>query len=181
MSLPADVTIRRAVPADAEALSELHLDCWDDAYTGLVPQEILAERRMRIQERIDCWRGRPRAGEVVWLAERDGADRLLRRRRPRDDAELAGLLELRVLYVRAAWWGTTVGHELFRRAVGDAASYLCVLEGNTRAIRFYERQGYRADGFIEDVPEGRHVRMVRQLVRERRRNAQTAAARLPPT
>jgi hypothetical protein len=54
MSLPADVAIRRAVPADAEALSELHVDCWDDAYRGLIPQELLAERRMRIQERIDA-------------------------------------------------------------------------------------------------------------------------------
>jgi hypothetical protein len=46
--------------------------------------------------------------------------------------------------------------------VGDEPSYLCVLEGNTRATRFYERQGYRADGFVEDTPEGRHLRMVRR-------------------
>jgi len=161
MSLPAGVTIRRAVPADAETLSELHLDCWDEAYTGLVPQEILAERRMRFQERIDCWRGALERGEVVWLAERDGHLIGFSGAQAADDADFAGLLELRVLYVRAAWWGTTVGHELFRRAVGDAASYLCVLEGNTRAIRFYERQGYRTNGFTEDVPEGRHVRMLR--------------------
>ena len=161
MSLPADVTIRRAGPADAEALSELHVDCWDDAYTGLIPQEILAERRMRIRERIDGWRAALERGDVVWLAEQDGDLIGFSGAAAADDAEFAGLLELRVLYVRAAWWGTTVGHQLFRRAVGDAASYLCVLEGNTRAIRFYERQGYRADAFIEDVPEGRHLRMVR--------------------
>jgi ribosomal protein S18 acetylase RimI-like enzyme len=58
--------------------------------------------------------------------------------------------------------GSPVGHRLLLRAVGDAASCLCVLEGNTRAIRFYERQGYRADGFVEDTPEGRHLRMVRR-------------------
>jgi len=162
MSLPAGVTIRRAVPADAEALSELHLDCWDDAYTGLVPQEILAERRMRILERIDHWRGALERGDVVWVAERDGTLIGFSGARPADDPEFAGLLELRVLYVRAPWWGTTVGHHLFRRAVGDEPSYLCVLEGNTRAIRFYERQGYRADGSTEDAPEGRHVRMLRQ-------------------
>ena len=51
-------------------------------------------------------------------------------------------------------WGHDGGARLFRRAVGDAASYLCVLEGNTRAIRFYERQGYREDAIIEEVPEG---------------------------
>jgi GNAT superfamily N-acetyltransferase len=162
MSLPADVSIRRAGPADAEALSELHLDCWEDAYAGLVPQEILAERRMRILERIDHWRGALERGDVVWVAEREGTLIGFSEARPAGDPELAGLLELRVLYVRAPWWGSPVGHRLLLRAVGDAASCLCVLEGNTRAIRFYERQGYRADGFTEDVPEGRHVRMLRQ-------------------
>ena len=102
-SLPAGVTIRRAVPADAEALSEPHLDCWDEAYTGLVPQEILAERRMRFQERIDCWRGALEQ-EVVWLAERDGYLIGFSGAQAADDADFAGLLELRVLYVRAAWW-----------------------------------------------------------------------------
>jgi ribosomal protein S18 acetylase RimI-like enzyme len=71
-----------------------------------------------------------------------------------------------------------VGHELFRRAVGDAASYLCVLEGNTRAIRFYERQGYREDAIIEDVPEGRHLRMVRLAGADGMRSSRE---RLPPT
>lgn len=136
---------------------------------------------MRFQERINCWRGALEQGEVVWLAERDGdligfsgaqaAD-------DADDADFAGPLELRVLYVRAAWWGTSVGHELFRRAVGDAASYLCVLEGNTRAIRFYERQGYREDAIIEEVPEGRHLRMVRLAGAHGMPNS---PGRLPPT
>jgi hypothetical protein len=45
MALPDGVTIRRGVPAEAEALAQLHLDVWDDAYPGLMPQEILDERR----------------------------------------------------------------------------------------------------------------------------------------
>ena len=179
MSLPADVTIRRASPADAESLSELHLDCWDDAYAELVPQEILAERRMRVPERIDHWRGALERGDVVWVAERDGTLIGFSEARPADDPELAGLLELRVLYVRAPWWGTTVGHHLFRRAVGDEPSYLYVLEGNARAIRFYERQGYRADGFTEDVPEGRHVRMLRRS--RATAGMQGASGRFPTT
>jgi GNAT superfamily N-acetyltransferase len=162
MSLPADVAIRRAVPADAEALSELHVDCWDDAYRGLIPQELLAERRMRIQERIDGWRDALEQGAEVWLAEHDGRLIGFSGAGPARHEDLADLLELHVLYVRARWWGSPVAHRLLLRAVGDAASCLCVLEGNTRAIRFYERQGYRADGFVEDTPEGRHLRMVRR-------------------
>jgi GNAT superfamily N-acetyltransferase len=161
MTLPADVAIRRAVPDDAEALSELHLDCWDDAYADLVAREILAERRMRVPERIDFWRRALEQGVVIWLAEHEEGLIGFAGAEPGDDEGLTGLLELRVLYVRAAWWGTSVGHELFLRAVGGAGSYLCVLEGNARAIRFYERQGYRTDGFVEDAPEGRHMRMVR--------------------
>jgi hypothetical protein len=45
MALPDGVTIRRGVPAEAEALAQLHLDVWDDAYPGLMPQEILDGRR----------------------------------------------------------------------------------------------------------------------------------------
>jgi GNAT superfamily N-acetyltransferase len=161
MTLPADVAIRRAVPADADALSELHVDCWDEAYRGLVPQELLAERRMRIQERIDFWRDALEQGAEVWLAEHDGGLIGFSGAGPARQEDLADLLELHVLYVRARWWGSPVGYGLLLRAVGDAASCLCVLEGNTRAIRFYERQGYRADGFVEDTPEGRHLRMVR--------------------
>ena len=71
-------------------------------------------------------------------------------------------IQLYALYVRAAWWGTGVGHALFASAVGDRSAYLWVLEGNDRAIRFYERQGFRFDGAGHDEPEGRHVRMVRE-------------------
>ena len=60
-----------------------------------------------------------------------------------------------------AWWGTGVGYVLFEEAVGDRAAYLWVLAGNDRAIRFYERQGFRLDGTEDEHDEGLHVRMVR--------------------
>jgi GNAT superfamily N-acetyltransferase len=161
VTLPDGVAVRRARPADAVALTHLHLDCWDDAYTGLVPQALLDERRRDLDRRIEFWRDALEQGVVVWLAEHDGALVGFAGAGPGRDDDPADALELRVLYVRAAWWGTPVGHELFVRAVGERASYLCVLEGNDRAIRFYERQGYRADGTTQEAAEGRHLRMVR--------------------
>ena len=63
MALPDGVRIRRGIPEDAEALAHLHLDVWDDAYTGLMPQGILDDRRERVAERVERWRGNLTAGE----------------------------------------------------------------------------------------------------------------------
>ena len=56
MALPDGVSIRRGVPGDAEALAHLHVDVWDDAYTGLMPQGILDDRRDKVAERVERWR-----------------------------------------------------------------------------------------------------------------------------
>jgi GNAT superfamily N-acetyltransferase len=159
MSLPRDVKVRPALPDDAAALTDLHLDCWDDAYTGLVPQRILDERRTTVPERVERWRtilDRSRdtlvaegpAGLVGFASAGQGRD---------NDLDL----EVKALYVRRAWWGTGVGYVLLRESIGDRAAYLWVLAGNDRAIAFYERQGFRLDGTEDEHDEGLHVRMVR--------------------
>jgi GNAT superfamily N-acetyltransferase len=161
MPLPTDVEIRRGLPEDAEALVRLKLDCWDEAYTGLMPPEVLDAQRDDEPALVARWR-RILANGYTSVAERDAA--LIGfvnaglGREPLPSFEI----QLYALYVRAAWWGTGVGHALFASAVGDRSAYLWVLEGNDRAIRFYERQGFRFDGAGNDEPEGRHLRMVRQ-------------------
>jgi GNAT superfamily N-acetyltransferase len=160
MTLPSDVEIRRATPGDAEALTGLHLDCWDDAYTGLMPQAILDARRDDVPARVDRWR-RILPNGFTSVAEHQA--RLIGFVSAGPPRELPNFdIQLYALYVRAPWWGTGVGHALFASAVGDRTACLWVLEGNERAIRFYERQGFRLDGAGQDEPEGRHVRMVRE-------------------
>ena len=162
MALPDSVAIRPATPADAVALARLHLDVWDDAYTGLMPQPILDERRRRLDERIERWR------EILGSHDRnrlavDAAGELIgfACAGPARDNDLDLDLELQALYVRAAHWGTGVGFALFEEVVGDRAAYLWVLAGNQRAIDFYQRQGFRLDGTEDAHDEGLHVRMVR--------------------
>ena len=161
MALPDGVSLRRAELSDAEALAHLHLDVWDDAYTGLMPQGILDERRDRVAERIERWRGIFGEDRPTWLAE--DADGLVgfSGAGPGRDNDVDLELELYALYVRAAYYGTGLGYALFQRAVGDRACYLWVLAGNERAIGFYERQGFRLDGTEDEHDEGLHVRMVR--------------------
>ncbi len=161
MALPDGVSVRRAEAADAERLAHLHLDVWDDAYTGLMPQGILDDRRSRAHERVARWVRILRESEPTWLAE--DADGLVgfASSGPARDNDMDELLELYSLYVRASYYGTGVGYALFETVVGDRACYLWVLAGNERAIGFYERQGFRLDGTEDEHDEGLHVRMVR--------------------
>jgi GNAT superfamily N-acetyltransferase len=161
MALPEGAVIRRGVPDDAEALAHLHLDVWDDAYTGLMPQGILDGRRAKVTERVERWVDILGQERPTWLAE--DADGLIgfSGAGPARDNDVDIDLELYALYVRAAYYGTGVGFALFEQAVGDRAAYLWVLAGNHRAIGFYERQGFRLDGTEDEHDEGLHVRMVR--------------------
>ena len=159
--LPDGVVLRPARPEDAEALAHLHLDVWDDAYTGLMPQRILDERREKADERVARWQAILAEHHGNLLAEGpDGLIGFAASGTGRDnDVDIE--LELMALYVRKGWWGTGVGYALFEESVGDRAAYLWVLAANERAIRFYERQGFRLDGTEDEHDEGLHVRMVR--------------------
>ncbi len=161
MPLPDGVTIRRGVPDDAEALGHLHLDVWDDAYTGLMPQGILDDRREEADERVERWRDILGQEKPTWVgADAEGLIGFSGVGPARDN-DIDTELELYALYVRASYYGTGVGFALFEQAVGDRACYLWVLAGNDRAIGFYERQGFRLDGTEDEHDEGLHVRMVR--------------------
>lgn len=159
--LPEGVAIRRAVPEDAEALAHLHLDVWDDAYTGLMPQQILDDRRTRVEERVERWRGIVAQDVPPMVAFGPDGPIGFASAGPGRDNDVDTELELWSLYVRAAYWGTGVGYALFEEAVGDRAAYLWVLASNQRAIHFYERQGFRLDGTEDEHDEGLHVRMLR--------------------
>lgn len=157
--------IRPARPEDAAALTALHLDAWDEAYTGLIASEVLAARRADPEARAQRWRENiATTPNTVLVAEGTG-ERLLGfaiAGAVRD--EPAGGLperELMALYVRAEVYGTGLGHALLRAAIGDGPASLWVLEGNARAIRFYERQGFRPDGARKEDPVGTELRMVR--------------------
>jgi ribosomal protein S18 acetylase RimI-like enzyme len=157
------VTIRPATPDDAPALGRLHIDVWEDAYTGLLDQSLLDDRRADVEGRIRRWREILTEDHRTVLAE--AAEGLVgfAGAGPGRDHDLAPEpeLELYALYVRAAWWGAGVGHALLGETIGDRAAYLWVLAGNSRALAFYERQGFRLDGTEDEHDEGLHVRMVR--------------------
>ena len=159
----------RIVPArteDAEAFADLHLDVWEEAYADLMPASVFTERRVRRDERVASWRAIIEAGSSANLLAWAPDGRLVGFSSTgpgRDDPD-DGLppLELMGLYVRASTYSTGVGHALLEEAIGPADAYLWVLDGNERAIRFYERQGFRFDGVTKPEDVGLERRMVRR-------------------
>ena len=74
-----------------------------------MPQEILDERRTKVDERIERWRGILGQDEPTWLFENaEGLVGFVSIGPTRDnDTDIP--LQLFALYVRAGYWGTGVG------------------------------------------------------------------------
>lgn len=167
MAYDAAVLIRPTTVEDAEALTDLHLDAWEEAYTGLIPADVLAARRADRDVRVERWREIVAGGENLQRVAVDERGRLLGFATVgagRDEPE-PGLpqRELMALYVRAEVYGAGVGHALLAAALGPDPAYLWVLDGNDRAIRFYQRQGFAFDGRTKTEPVGVEHRMVRRV------------------
>ncbi|XAS75717.1 GNAT family N-acetyltransferase [Dermatophilaceae bacterium Sec6.4] len=162
------MVIRPCDVLDAEALTDLHLDVWEEAYAGLIPSNIFAARRSERRVRVERWRQIIASGSSRNLLIEDDhvVGRLLGfsstgvgRDGPETDLPAH---ELMALYVRADVYGRGVGYELLQAALGRAGAYLWVLDGNTRAITFYERQGFVFDGTTKSADVGLERRMVRR-------------------
>lgn len=77
--------------------------------------------------------------------------------------------EIFSLYVLEKYHGRRVGYELMNAAFEKLAAYkriaVWVLKGNDRAIRFYERYGFRFDGTEAEIMLGTpstELRMIRE-------------------
>src|SRR3954454_1143918 len=106
MAMPTDVSIRQGVPADAEQLAHLHVDVWDDAYTGLMPQGILDDRREKVAERVERWQEILGGDHTTWVAEDSEGLIGFASSGPARDNDMEETLELWALYVRASYWGS---------------------------------------------------------------------------
>lgn len=139
-----DLTVRPAMPEDAEALATVYLDAREAAHPAIPPSVHPADDVRR------WWRSRLEAGAGdagdavdVWLAQRD--------------EEVVGLLLverdwLHSLYVARGLTGQGIGAVLLdvAKALRPSGLGLWVFESNAAARRFYRRHGFaevrRTDG-----------------------------------
>ncbi|GAA1664178.1 GNAT family N-acetyltransferase [Kribbella yunnanensis] len=144
--------IRPATVEDAEAAAWCHLQCWQEAYAGLAPADVLAQRTANVDQRIERWSQAIQDGKTRWLAinpaEAPVRDRVVGfvGTSPGRDEDSPVALELQAIYTRQAWWGSGLGTRLLDVAIGKDPAYLWVFEDNERALGFYRRHGFAPDG-----------------------------------
>jgi GNAT superfamily N-acetyltransferase len=168
-------TIRPASAQDEDAIDAVHARCVADVFAGLLG-DYLPPREQRV-ERARSWAGpigSPHPRHALLVAERAAClvgFTAVGPTRDRDDDRLT-TGELRVLMVDAAERSCGVGLALVAggeqamRECGLADATLWVADANTRALRFYERCGWRADGTkrVSEV-NGREIKTVRYRTR----------------
>ena len=156
----------KPVETDAEKLGKayVHWKCWHEVDSGMVSQDYLDKLTL---ERCTEWAFRWTEG--IWVAKLD--ERVIGFGCFGDRGEEApGVGEVFALYVLPEYHGTGVAQLLMKTGLEQLADYpkvcLWVLKENARAIRFYQKCGFRFDG-TEEVSKNIgavEVRMVRDRI-----------------
>jgi len=145
------VTVRPARLDDAEAITDVHIRTWQRAYAHVFGAERLDQLDLgRRREQWRSWLAEPQPHWHVEVAERDG--RVVGFTWLGESREAADEGELYAIYVLPEAWGGGEGPALMQRTLellrqdGFRTAILWVLSDNPRARRFYEREGWVADG-----------------------------------
>lgn len=145
--------IRRATPADARGIAEIHVAAWQSAYRDLLPGAVLDH--LSAEESAKRWEERiAGAWPHVFVAEE--AERVVGfaacGSSHDEDLDREKVGEIYTIYVHPrAWrrgWGTALLSEALRalREEGFAEVVLWVLRGNRQAMTFYRAAGFEPDG-----------------------------------
>jgi ribosomal protein S18 acetylase RimI-like enzyme len=151
MTLPShelEFEIRAAAGTDVDAIAEVWHRAWSDGHRGHVPEALLPFRELEhFRERVPARIARTTVAAL--------------------DSRVVGFVtvhddEVEQVFVVASARGRGIADALLRHAETAIArdfdtAWLAVVEGNARARRFYDRQGWRDAGPLEyaaEIPGG---------------------------
>lgn len=149
------VTIRSAVPEDADACAAIHVAAWEASYRGIIPEEEF--RKRPLARRQQQWRDWLARDEQITLVACGGDETVLgfAGARMLDGSEGFDSY-LAMLYLRP----DVKGHALGKTLLAAIAAELLALDAENMVLRtlrlnparaFYERLGARL------IPEGMNV------------------------
>jgi ribosomal protein S18 acetylase RimI-like enzyme len=153
------MNIRPARIEDAAQIALVHVQSWQGAYRGLLPQAYLASldpaQRVGRWERSLSETGGSRGGTLVADAGGSLLGFISYGPARDDDADQKRVGEIFAIYLMPAVWGKGSGQQLMGVALerlieeGFDQVTLWVLDSNIRARRFYASGGWSADGAVK--------------------------------
>ncbi|MBP3887445.1 MAG: GNAT family N-acetyltransferase [Cellulosilyticum sp.] len=142
------------------AVSHVYEESWKSAYKGLIPQDYLEQipKGHWMQAlKSGVWQSfiMLDGGKIIGTSAYCGSR----------DEKLKGYGEVVSIYLLPEYMGKGYGKKLFQAVInklqeeGYKSIYLWVLEGNSRAIKFYEKFGFKANSaYLDDNIGGKVVR-----------------------
>lgn len=166
--MSSSLRVESAVPSDASGVALVHVRAWQQAYRGLLPQQVLDD--LNVEARSDGWAqylssppsdhlgalvvrsdvaaGSLPAGSVLgWVTFGNG----------RTPGKPDGEGEIKAIYVHPDVQGLGCGRALMESALASLRTanyqraYLWVLDGNDPAIAFYEHMGFTLTGATKEA------------------------------
>ena len=67
-----DISLRKARPGDETGIGRVHVICWQETYSGFMPQDFLDN--LKIEDRVTRWKKfllDPEIRDQTWVAEKD--------------------------------------------------------------------------------------------------------------
>lgn len=149
-----DITVKQ-MESDSEIRGKayVHWKSWQDAYAGLVDQSYLDNHTLeKCTDIAFRWQD-----NLLVAKENDKVVGFVGYGAYRDDT-LPEAGEVFAIYILKEYYDKKVGYKLMSAAIEKLSEYkkiaVWVLEGNHRAIKFYERCGFRFDGTKKQITLG---------------------------
>jgi GNAT superfamily N-acetyltransferase len=174
----AEAAVRTAEPGDIHDIARIQVDTWRTAYTGLLPEEVLAE--LDPDEIARIWEATMASGDATVYVATEGsftvgfcaagpapeAEVADVDGNPPEDAATTGLIG--TLLVEPRWGRRGHAGRLLAtaaqamRAEGSTRGVVWVPENDDVSIAFYERAGWERDGMVRTLDAGgRPLREIR--------------------
>ena len=146
--------IRLAAASDVRPALEMKLEAWREAYSGFRDEAFFTYHQQNLEGQVAWWERGIAAGAQFFIAETaEGQIIGLAGGTPViDEDKDAGVeIELGMLYVLKQYYGSGLGAHLLETVLAGRDALAWVLEGNARALAFYRKHGFIADGTQEEL------------------------------
>ncbi|WP_191090016.1 GNAT family N-acetyltransferase [Nesterenkonia ebinurensis] len=163
--MSSEYTIRHPRMDEAQELAAVHVTCWEQAYSGILPDQFWNEQAL--QRRIDSWRqmlADPAHRARTRVAEVDGEVIGIAQIGPPREDDLDVEHELYMIYLLAEHHGCGAAEDMLTELLNDKSASLWVLRDNPRALAFYRRYGFESDGVEKDLGDDRGAEALSGIV-----------------